>query len=84
MDLKTLERGNSLLLQQMETRNSVAMLEKWIKELEKDATVVISSYTDPNISIIEIHGTKVLPFVERRLTELKEDLEELEKEFNSL
>lgn len=64
--------------------NSIAMLEKWIKELEKDATAVISSYTDPDISIIELQGTKVLPFVERRLTELYEDLEELEKEFNSL
>ncbi|MBR1500190.1 MAG: hypothetical protein IJ615_11305 [Bacteroidaceae bacterium] len=89
MTFEELNRGNSLHQAIMETRNRIRILEVWIAELKKDATVIIGAdkpggSMDPEKYIYELHGTKVLPLVVLRLGELKAHLEKLENEFNSL
>ena len=84
MTLEKLSRENSLHQRIVETQNHLNMLEEWIKELKKDASVSISSNEGPNKSIIGLHVLKGLPLVEKRLKELKERLDKIEKDFNSL
>ena len=85
MTFEALSQGNSLHRQIMETGNDIRALEAWIEELKKDAPIVVSSKDKPQEwSIIELHGTEVLPLVKRRLNEMKERLKELNAEFDSL
>ena len=66
-------------------RNEITQLEEWIDELKNDATVMISSYKEPQEKfVVELHGTRVIPFVEERLEYLKNHLNELKKEFEKL
>lgn len=71
--------------QRIDTYNDVLMLTKWLEELRKDEVVMICSNKEPQKKyIIELHGRNVIPFVEQRLKEKREHLEELEAKFKEL
>lgn len=85
MTIENLSLGNYLQMQIIEAYNEVHILTEWLDELRRDEAIMICSHKEPQEKyIIELHGRNVIPFVEQRLKEQRNHLEELEAKFKKL
>lgn len=88
MTIERLQEGNLLIKQIIDAENELRELEEWQENIEKNDELVWLSSKEKNYrettSICILSGKKVLPFIQDRIKEVKEKLEEKKLNFEKL